>query len=108
MYAEVVLAPWVLRLRARGGLLPQQRPVYVWDNFSAHHVQVVTDAFQAAGVDIVCLLPNTTDILQVMDLVVNGPGKAFIRSVRIRYAPPAHSSTSLFLLISCSPALAVI
>ena len=41
-------------------------------------------AFQTAGVEVDCLLPNTTDILQVMDLVVNGPGKAFLRRARIR------------------------
>jgi hypothetical protein len=88
MYAEVVLAPWVIRLRSRGVLLAEQRPVYVWDNFSAHHVRVVKDSFDAAGVDILCLLPNTTDILQVMDLVVNGPGKAYLRSARVRYLLP--------------------
>ena len=84
MYADLVLAPWVRQLRERGRLLHEQRPVYVWDNFAAHHVQVVKDAFEAAGVDIMTLLPNTTDILQVMDLVVNGPGKSFLRSARVR------------------------
>jgi hypothetical protein len=85
MYAELVLVAWVRRLRDEGKLPEGKRLVYVWDNFSAHHVKVVKDAFQAAGVDILCLLPNTTDILQVMDLVVNGPGKAFLRSARVRY-----------------------
>ena len=100
MYAEVVLAPWVARLRERGGLLPEQRPVYVWDNFSAHHVKVVSDAFLAAGVDILCLLANTTDILQVMDLVVNGPGKAFLRSARIRYARSSWSASLHLAVLS--------
>jgi hypothetical protein len=84
MYAELILAPWVAGLRALGVLQTDMRPVYVWDNFSAHHVKAVVDAFLAAGVDILCLLPNTTDFLQVMDLVVNGPGKAYLRSCRIR------------------------
>jgi hypothetical protein len=84
MYAELILAPWVGGLRSHGVLPEGVRPVYVWDNFSAHHVQAVLDAFLAAGVDILCLLPNTTDFLQVMDLVVNGPGKAYLRSCRVR------------------------
>jgi hypothetical protein len=84
MYAELVLDPWAKRLIANGTLGPGQRPFYVWDNFKAHHVKAVTDAFGAAGVDVDCLLPNTTEILQVMDLVVNGPGKAHLRRARIR------------------------
>ena len=85
MYAELVLAAWARRLRDEGILPEGKRPVYVWDNFAAHHVKVVREAFEVAGVDILCLLANTTDILQVMDLVVNGPGKAFLRSARVRY-----------------------
>ncbi len=61
------------------------KPVLVWDNFSAHHTEAVKAAYDNIGVTIECLLPNTTSILQVMDLVVNGPMKAAVRRQRIGY-----------------------
>ena len=50
MYADLVLAPWVQALRDSGTITAEQKPLYVWDNFSAHHVDAVNVAFERAGV----------------------------------------------------------
>lgn len=55
----------------------------IWcDNCGSHKTTSVTDVIREVGVD-VCFLPkNMTGELQVLDLVVNGPLKAHIRTVR--------------------------
>jgi hypothetical protein len=55
----------------------------VWmDNCSAHHVEVLDTIFKEANIEVSFLPPNTTYLLQVLDLVVNGPLKAHIRRAR--------------------------
>ena len=55
----------------------------VWmDNCSAHHVEALSSIFKEANVEVSFLPPNTTYLLQVLDLVVNGPLKAHIRRAR--------------------------
>ena len=55
----------------------------IWcDNCGSHKTSSVTDVIREVGVD-VCFLPkNMTGELQVLDLVVNGPLKAHIRTIR--------------------------
>ena len=61
--------------------------VWVWDNcrpHKAHKVDSVRAVFDEWGVHVRELPPKMTDVLQVMDLVVNGPLKAAIRRHRTR------------------------
>ena len=55
----------------------------IWcDNCGSHKTTSVTQVIREVGVD-VCFLPkNMTGELQVLDLVVNGPLKAHIRTIR--------------------------
>ena len=52
------------------------------DNCSIHNVEKLKPIWEAANVVPAFLPPNLTHLLQVMDLVVNGPIKAHIRSLR--------------------------
>ena len=55
----------------------------IWcDNCGSHKTTSVTGVIREVGVD-VCFLPkNITGEQQVLDLVVNGPLKAHIRTIR--------------------------
>ena len=55
----------------------------VWfDNCGCHKTTVVDEVIQDMGIQVACLPPNMTGVLQVLDLVVNGPLKAHIRNLR--------------------------
>jgi hypothetical protein len=74
MYIDLILKP---AATVRGGKL------FLWmDNCSAHKVETLEPLFLEAGVETAYLPPNTTYMLQVLDLVVNGPLKAYLRSKR--------------------------
>ena len=73
MWLETVVKPLKEKL---GKLL-------IWfDNCGCHKTAVVDDVISELGVQIACLPPNMTGILQVLDLVVNGPLKAHTRNLR--------------------------
>ena len=57
--------------------------ILIWcDNCGSHKTSSVTDVIDEIGA-VVCFLPkNMTGELQVLDLVVNGPLKAHIRTIR--------------------------
>ena len=57
--------------------------ILIWcDNCGSHKTSSVSDVINEIGAD-VCFLPkNMTGELQVLDLVVNGPLKAHIRTIR--------------------------
>jgi hypothetical protein len=79
MWLELIVAP----------LAAAEPIVVVWDNCGSHKTDgVLKFAKSLAGgrVHLVNLLENTTDLLQVMDLVVNAPIKADIRHFRIQRA----------------------
>ena len=74
MMIKLVLKPYVDR---NGGKM------LLWmDNCSLHHVWWLQPMFDEAGIKCAYLPPNMTWILQVLDLVVNGPMKAHIRKLR--------------------------
>ena len=75
MWVDVQLGPYY---QTRGG-----KCCVVWDNCGSHNVPAVAECFRAWGIHTENLPPKMTDILQVMDLVVNGPVKAGIRRKRI-------------------------
>lgn len=58
------------------------KALMVWDNCGPHKVEGVRQVFAEWGVEVRELPPKMTDILQVMDLAVNGPLKAAIRRMR--------------------------
>ena len=59
------------------------KAIVVWDNCGSHNVTAVVEAMAQWGLEQEHLPKNMTDVLQVMDLVVNGPVKAGIRRKRI-------------------------
>lgn len=77
MMVDLVLKPGT---EARGGKL------LLWmDNCSCHKVDAVLDPiFREANITVKFLPVNTTYMLQVLDLVVNGPLKAHIRRERAK------------------------
>jgi len=75
MLVDVVLGPYV-RSNLGG------RALLVWDNCSSHKVEALCQVFNEWNICVESLPPKMTDILQVMDLVVNGPLKAAIRRQR--------------------------
>jgi hypothetical protein len=72
MWLELVLVPW-----AKG-----TKTVLVVDNCSSHCGAVVRAAAEGSGVLLDFLPPNTTGVLQPMDVTVNQPLKAAFRRVR--------------------------
>ena len=73
MWLETIIKPLKEKL---GKLL-------IWfDNCGCHKTAVVDDVISELGVQIACLPPNMTGVLQVLDLVVNGPLKAHTRNLR--------------------------
>ena len=73
MWLETVVKPLKMRL---GKLM-------IWfDNCGCHKTTMVDEVIGELGVQIACLPPNMTGVLQVLDLVVNGPLKAHTRNLR--------------------------
>ena len=76
MMADVQIGPM---MRKTG-----RRVFMVWDNCGPHKVAAVQEAYAAWGIDSDELPAKMTDILQVMDLIANGPLKAAIRRRRTK------------------------
>ena len=75
MWADVQLGPHFAKLRKKCCL--------AWDNCGPHKVPAVREVFKEWGIVAEELPPKMTDILQVMDLIVNGPLKSGIRRERV-------------------------
>ena len=75
MWLELIMLPLKNRL---GKLL-------IWfDNCGCHKTDVVQNYIGEIGIDVAYLPPNMTAILQVLDLVVNGPLKSHVRQLRAK------------------------
>lgn len=74
MWADVQVAAWAKRRTGRA--------LVVWDNCGPHTTEAVKHAFARNSIRALALPVKMTDILQVMDLIVNGPAKAGIRRAR--------------------------
>ena len=73
MWMETVVLPLKIKL---GKLM-------IWfDNCGCHKTNLVDNLIEEIGIQVACLPPNMTGILQVLDLVVNGPLKAHTRTLR--------------------------
>ena len=75
MWLDVQLGPYFAKKRKKCFL--------VWDNCGPHKVPALVDLLASWAVTAEALPPKMTDILQVMDLIVNGPVKAGIRQARV-------------------------
>ena len=75
MWIDVQIGPHFAKKRGKG--------LIVWDNCGPHKVEAVHNVMKEWGLRAEELPPRMTDILQVMDLIVNGPIKAGIRRARI-------------------------
>ena len=75
MWIDLQLGPHFDAKRGYAGL--------VWDNWGPHGVAAVKELASAWGISLLPLPPNMTDVLQVMDLVVNAPVKAKVRRDRV-------------------------
>ena len=73
MWVELVIGP----IKRRDG-----KALLWFDNCGCHKVDVVEKQMSDMGLHVALLPPNMTAILQVLDLVVNGPLKAHIRHLR--------------------------
>ena len=71
------------------------KALLVWDNCGPHKVDAVKAVATEWGIELKTLPPNMTDALQVMDLLVNAPLKAAIRSARTRqiFTTPTRGSS---------------
>ena len=75
MWLELIMLPLKNRL---GKLL-------IWfDNCGCHKTDVVQKYIGEIGIDVAYLPPNMAAILQVLDLVVNGPLKSHVRQLRAK------------------------
>ena len=76
MWIDVQLSP-LQKASGRKWLL-------VWDNCTCHCTEAVLSVFKEKGILMELLPKNMTDSLQVMDLVVNGPIKSYVRRARAK------------------------
>jgi DDE superfamily endonuclease len=73
LWFEIVMLP--LKIKHEKMLL--------WcDNCGSHKTACVRDVIKQTNIDVAFLPPNMASELQVLDLVVNGPLKAHIRTIR--------------------------
>lgn len=75
MWLELIMLPLKINLSK----------LLVWfDNCGCHKTNVVQNYIREIGIDVAYLPPNMTAILQVLDLVVNGPLKSHVRQLRAK------------------------
>ena len=73
MWVELVMKPIKIR----------DEKVLLWfDNCGCHKTHAISNTLSELDIRVACLPPNMTAILQVLDLVVNGPLKAHVRNSR--------------------------
>ena len=74
MWIDLQLGPYYAKRRGRCAL--------VWDNCGPHGVETTREICAEWGIHDMRLPKNMTDVLQVMDLIVNSPMKAAARRDR--------------------------
>ena len=75
MWLELIMVPMRVRL---GKLL-------IWfDNCGCHKTSIVQRYIEDSDIGVAYLPPNMTAVLQVLDLVVNGPLKSHVRQLRAK------------------------
>lgn len=74
-YVREIIIPYVESIR---DLLGDANQVII-DNFKAQVTLAINEMLEAANVHVCLLPPNTTDVLQPLDIAVNKPVKDFLR-----------------------------
>lgn len=82
MWVDLLLSPWIQRIKAEHGFPPGQRAAVIWDNVQFHVSDAVQAVFAEHNVVMAMLPKNCTSFLQPMDVTVNAPLKAAIRRMR--------------------------
>lgn len=76
-YVDNIVIPYVAAIRAA---IEEDKPALViMDNFKGQIASAVTELMEEKDIHVVLLPPNTTDLLQPMDLSVNKPAKDFLK-----------------------------
>ena len=77
-YIEHIVLPYVENIREL--LYNDQTPaLIIMDNFKGQITKKVNDLLEENHLNVCLLPPNTTDLLQLMDISINKPVKSFLR-----------------------------
>ena len=76
-YVKNIIIPYVRR--TRGGFDDNTPALVIMDNFKGQITTSVTDLLETNNIHTCLLPPNTTDLLQPMDVSVNKPAKDFLK-----------------------------
>ena len=77
-YIEEIFIPYVDRQREDLGDT-SKAAVIIMDNFKGQITSQVNDLLEDNNINVCLLPPNTTDLLQPMDIAVNKPAKDFLK-----------------------------
>ena len=76
-YVENIIIPYVRC--TRGGFEDDTLTLVIMDNFKGQITTSVTELLETNNIHVCLLPPNTTDLLQPMDVSVNKPAKNFLK-----------------------------
>jgi hypothetical protein len=76
-YVDHIIVPYVRTVREKVG--DDKAALVIIDNFKGQVTESVTSLLDANNIHVCLLPPNTTDVLQPMDIAVNKPTKEFIK-----------------------------
>ena len=71
--------PFVERVRSREEIVDDQAALVIINNFKGQITPSMNNLLVENNILVTLLLPNTTDLLQPMDLTVNKPAKDFLK-----------------------------
>ena len=77
-YINEIVVPYV---EAQRDVLdvPSQTALAIMDNFKGQVTTPINEILEAHNIQVCLLPPNTTDLLQPMDIAVNKPAKDFLK-----------------------------
>ena len=75
-YIDHIIVPYVEKVREVVG---DSTALVIMDNFKGQVTNSVTNVLEVNNILVVLLPPNTTDLLQPMDISVNKPAKEYLR-----------------------------
>ena len=76
-YVENIIMPYVQRIRDSLG--EESAALVIMDNCKSQVTDRMTTSLESYNIHTCLIPPNTTDRLQLMDITVNKPAKAFVR-----------------------------
>lgn len=77
-YIDHIIVPYVTSVRDRLGV--DSAALVVIDNFKGQVTGAISELLQDNNIHVCLLPPNTTDLLQPMDIAVNKPVKAYLKN----------------------------